>query len=221
MGAGLAGFHAMALAWTFDCRDPNRVYPAFSAAVVPASGFLAEPLFTSLRDFDHGHGVDQAVGQHEIAVSRDRGVAHDVATTRDRPTLEFRSFGIEAHDRVRGRPGLAVPDDVVDRRDAVGLGLRPARRLPLGHRAGCGIETTQITALEVAVPDDVVAGDREAPWAGGRIRQWVLTKFQRLGIDARHLVGTEQDDENRALRVHRHAVGARLRRRRREQLDLA
>src|SRR5207248_6667178 len=147
----------------------------------------------SLRDFDQGHGIDQAVGQHEVAVPRDRGVAHDVATTRDRPALEFFGPGIEAHDRIRGRPGLAVPDDVVDRRDAVGLGLRPARRWPLRHFAGRRIETTQIAAREIAVPDDVIAGDRDAAWTGCRIRQWVLTNLQRLRIDTPYLVGAERD----------------------------
>src|SRR5207245_7240598 len=195
----LAEVFAMEPYRRFERRDPDRSYSAFSAAVVPASGVLAEPLFTSLRDFDHGHGVDQAVGQHEIAFSRDRGVAHDVATTRDRPTLEFRSFGIEAHDRIRGRPGFAVPDDVVDRRDAVGLGLRPARRRPLGHLAGRGIETAQIAPREVAVPDDIVAGDRDTPWAGSRIRQRVLTNFQSPRIDASHFVVAERNVEHGPL----------------------
>src|SRR3989441_2827007 len=193
----------------------------FSRVVRPDRIPIAIWRCSSLRDLDQGHGIDQAVGQHEVAVPGDRGVAHDVAATRDGPTLEFGSLGIEAHDHIRCRSGLAVPDDVVDRRDAVGLGLRPARRLPLAHLAGRGIETTQIPAREVAVPHDVVAGDRETPWAGRRIRQYVLTNFQRLRIDTRHPIGTEQDDENGALRIHRHAIGARLRRRRREQLDLA
>src|SRR5438552_3892213 len=176
---------------------------------------------SSFRDFDEGHGVDQAVCQHEVAIPRDGRVAHDVATPRDRPTLKFLGSGIEAHDRVRGRAGLAVPDDVVDRRDAVGLGLRPARGWPLGHFAGRRIETTQIAAREIAVPDDVIAGDRDAAWTGCRIRQWVLTNLQRLRIDTPYLVGAERDVEHGALRIHRHAIGARLGCRRREQLDLA
>jgi len=38
----------------------------------------------------------------------DRGVAHDVAATRDRPALKLLRLGIEAHDRIRRRSGLAV-----------------------------------------------------------------------------------------------------------------
>src|SRR5438132_13233351 len=85
----------------------------------------------SLLDRDQRNAVDEAVGEHEIAVARDRGVAHDVAAARDRPALEFAGFGIEANDGVRFRSGFAVPDDVVDGRDAVRLGLRPARRWAL------------------------------------------------------------------------------------------
>src|SRR6266576_2575265 len=123
---------------------------------------VALPLLLNSNQRDR---INQAVGQQEVAIRRDRGVAHDVATARDRPSLEFRGLRIESHDRIRGRPGLAVPDDILDRRHAVGLGLRPARALPLGHLASRGIETTQITAREIAVPDDIVAGDCDPPWA--------------------------------------------------------
>src|SRR3989441_324971 len=78
------------------------------------------------------------------SVTRDGGVADDVATTGNDPALELRGLGIEAHDGVGRRAGLAVPDDVVDRRDAVGLRLRPARRRPLRDLAGRGIQTAQI-----------------------------------------------------------------------------
>src|SRR5205814_437408 len=44
---------------------------------------------TSLRDLDQSHGIDQAIGQYEVAIPRDRGVAHDVAATRNGPALEF------------------------------------------------------------------------------------------------------------------------------------
>src|SRR6266542_4885717 len=114
-------------------------------------------LLTSLRDFDQRHSINQTIGQYEVAVPRGRGVADDVAATRDGPALEFLGLRIEAHDGIRRRAGLAVPDDVVDRRDTVGLGLRPTRRRPLGHRAGPRIETAQIPAREIRVPDDVIA----------------------------------------------------------------
>src|SRR2546428_4772047 len=73
----------------------------------------------------------------------------------DTATTEI--YTLSLHDALP----ISVPDDVVDRRDAVGLGLRPARRLPLAHLAGRGIETTQIPAREVAVPHDVVARSEE------------------------------------------------------------
>src|SRR5713101_6025852 len=100
--------------------------------------------FVLLRDSDQRHGIHQAVGQHEVALFRDRGVAHDVAAARDRPALELRGLGIEAHDGIRLGLGLAVPDDIVDRRDAVGRGLRSARGLPLRDFAGRGIQTAQV-----------------------------------------------------------------------------
>src|SRR3989442_4829403 len=150
-----------------------------------------EEAWSLLGDGDQGHGIDQAVGQHEVAVLRHVRVANDVAAARDRPALELLRLGIEAHDGVRPRLGLAVPDDVVDRRDAVGRGLGPARRRPFGHLAGRGVETAQVAARVVGVPDDVVARDRDAPRTGSRIRQGVLADLERLRIDPRHLVDTE------------------------------
>src|SRR2546425_824975 len=129
---------------------------------------------TSFRDSDERHGIDKAVGQYEVAVPRDRSVAHDVAAPWNRPTLERLGLRIEAHDRIRRRSGLAVPDDVVDGRDAIGLGLRPARGLPFGDLAGHGIEATEITAREVAVPDKIVTRDRDPSRAGCRIRQRIF-----------------------------------------------
>src|SRR5438046_6424688 len=76
-------------------------------------------LCNSLRYSDQIHLVDQAVGEDEIAVSRDVGVAHDVAAARNRPALEFLGLGIEAHHRVRRGLGFAVPDDIADRGDAI------------------------------------------------------------------------------------------------------
>src|SRR5439155_24602855 len=96
---------------------------------------------------------------------RPRGVPLDISPTRDRPALEFFGLWIETGHRVRGRSGLAVPDDIVDCRDAVRLGFHSARRRPLGHLAGRGIETAKISAREVAIPDEVIAGDRDAPRA--------------------------------------------------------
>src|SRR5438552_3088664 len=132
---------------------------------------------TSLRDFDQSHGIDQAVGEHEVALPCDRGVADDIAATRDRPALEILGLRIEAHDGIRRRAGLAVPDNVVDRRNTVGLGLRPARRPPLGDLAGRGIETTEIPTREVRVPDDVVARDRDPAWPRPRVRQWIFSNL--------------------------------------------
>src|SRR6516164_2279241 len=144
---------------------------------------------------DQRNTVHKAIGQNEIAIRRDRRVAHDVAAARDCPALKFRRLGIEAHDGIRSRAGLAVPDDIVDRRDAVRLSLRPTRRLPLGYLAGRWIETTEKTARKVGVPDDIVTGDCDAPRAGGCIRQRIFTKLQSLRIDAAHLVGTKFNEE--------------------------
>src|SRR5262249_44390298 len=172
---------------------------------------IGEQLVTSFRDLDQGHGVDQAVGEDEIAVPGDRGVAHDVATARNGPALKLFGLGVEAHDCVRGGPRFAVPDDVVDGGDPIGLGLWTARRRPFGHLASPGIEAAQISAREVRVPHEVVAGDRDAARTGCGVRQWILTDLEGLRIDAPDLVGAEGDVKHNALRVHGHALGPRLR----------
>src|SRR5882762_11796069 len=169
-----------------------------------------EEAWSLLGDGDQGHGVDQAVRKHEVAVFRDVRVANDVAAAGNRPGLELLRLGIEAHHGVRLRLGLAVPDDVVDRRDAVGRGLGAARRRPFGYLAGRGVETSQVPARIVGVPDGVVAGDGEAPRTGSRIRQAVLADFQRLRIDSRHLVGAELDDEQIALEIGRASCRERV-----------
>src|SRR5438128_1255566 len=115
----LAPSHAPGLA----AHRPPRVSPRLHAGqrprlvdrkVIPF--FHWHQAVVSLRYFDQGHGIDQAVGQKEAAVSRDRRVAHDVAATGDGPTLESRASRIEAHDRIRGWARLAVPDDILDGR---------------------------------------------------------------------------------------------------------
>src|SRR5206468_1415667 len=107
-----------------------------------------------LRERHQGHAIDQAVGQHEIAVRRDRSIAHDVAAPRNRPALEFLGLRFEAHHCIRLGFGFAVPEDVVDRRDAIGRGFRPARRLPFGNLAGRRVQAAQVAARIVGVPDD-------------------------------------------------------------------
>ena len=68
----------------------------------------------SLRDFHQRHAVHQAVGKQEVAIARDRRVAHDVAAAWDHPALEFLGLWIEAHDRIRRRLKFAIPDDILD-----------------------------------------------------------------------------------------------------------
>src|SRR5437899_4364934 len=149
---------------TYTCTRPSRA----------RSAWRWSPGIDLLRERHQGHGIDQAVGQYEVAVGRDRSIAHDVAAARDRPALELLRFGIEAHDGVRPGFGLAVPEDIVDRRDAVGRGLRPARRRPFAHLAGRGVEAAEVAARIVGVPDHLVARDRDAPRARARVRELVL-----------------------------------------------
>src|SRR3974377_1583466 len=84
----------------------------------------------SFLDRHHCDAVDQAVRQNELAVTSDRSVAHNIAAARNWPSLEFFGRRIEAHDHIRGWVRLAIPDDAVDNRDAIGLGLRTAWRRP-------------------------------------------------------------------------------------------
>ena len=65
----------------------------------------------------------------------------------------FSVSGIEAHDGVRLGAGLVVPDRALGEDDAIGLGLRPARRRPLLHLAGREIKPAEIAAREIGVPD--------------------------------------------------------------------
>src|SRR5262249_2090744 len=67
----------------------------------PRDGARDPPERSLLGDLHQGHRVDQAVGQDEIALSGDRGIAHDVAPAGDGPALELLRLGVEAHDRIR------------------------------------------------------------------------------------------------------------------------
>src|SRR5207248_8072926 len=98
---------------------------------------------------------------------------------------------------------------------------RAAWGRPLGDLAARRVEPTQVTAREVGVPDDVVARDRDAPWARAGIRQRILANLQRLRVDHSDLVHAKLNEEHHALRIDRHAVGPRFRRGWRKQLDLA
>src|SRR5262247_290744 len=84
--------------------------------------------------------IDQAVGGHHVAVGRDIDVAYDVAAAWDRPGLELLCCRIETHDRVRLGVGLVVVDRALGEGDAIGLRLRPTRRLPLLMLASAQIE---------------------------------------------------------------------------------
>src|SRR5262245_89138 len=107
----------------------SRPAPSRSAWLQCLADAVATPslLRPLLRNLHQAHGVDEAVGEHEIAILRDVSVAHDVASTGNRPTLELLGFRIEPHDCVRLGFGFAVPDNTFDGGDAIGSGLRPAR----------------------------------------------------------------------------------------------
>src|SRR3954466_4510722 len=182
---------------------------------------LPHPAPPSLRYLYQGYRVHQTVRENEAAVAGDRGVAHDVPAAGNGPALEFLRARVETHDGVRRRPGLAVPDHVADCGDAVGLGFRPARRLPFRHLAGRGIEAPEVPAGKVRVPDDVVARDRDAARARSGVRKRVLANVQSARIDASHAVDAELDEEDLPLRIDRHPIRTRLLRGRSEELDLA
>src|SRR5712691_8762548 len=83
-------------AWT--CPDlPSACSTAFkSGSAAPARSVVARTITTSMttiacfvralmsspRDLHQRHGIHEAVGEREVAVARDRGVAHDVAAAR-------------------------------------------------------------------------------------------------------------------------------------------
>ena len=122
----------------------------------------------------------------KLPSARDGRVAHDVAAARDRPALEFRGLRIEAHDGVRRRSGLAVPDDVVDRRDAVGLQTSvrsaTATRSPCRSPDRAGPDSRARSRCTRSTSSLVIAMRRGR--AAG-IRQRILADLHRLRIDAR------------------------------------
>src|SRR5262249_1522210 len=177
--------------------------------------------FASFPDRHQRDGVYQAVRENKLAVARDRGVAHDIAAARNRPSLEFRSLRIKAHDHVRCGIRLAVPDDVGDRRNAVGFRLRPTRRLPFADLAGRWIKAPQVAASEIGIPNDIVASDGNAAWAAGGIWQQIFANLQRLRIDAADFVSAKFIEEHHALGIDSHAIGTCALCRRRQQLDFA
>src|SRR5215813_1284151 len=103
----------------------TRVFDALSKCGPPGARATRVSLYLDQSDL-----VDQAVGGDRVAVARHVHVAHDVAAARDRPALEFFGLRIEAHDGVRLGTGLVVPDRAPGEDHAVGLRLRPTRRLP-------------------------------------------------------------------------------------------
>src|SRR5262249_18429983 len=72
----------------------SRPAPSRSAWLQCLADAVATPslLRPLLRNLHQAHGVDEAVGEHEIAILRDVSVAHDVASTGNRPTLELLGF---------------------------------------------------------------------------------------------------------------------------------
>src|SRR5215831_17672160 len=108
---------------------PRRAGVAWSSGRAYDGGPRAHdgrvPLF---QDFDQGYGVDQAIGQDEVPVPGDRGVADDVAAAGNGPRLELLRLGVETHDSVWRGSRLAVPDDVVDCGHPIRLRFRTTRR---------------------------------------------------------------------------------------------
>src|SRR5262249_30307037 len=121
----------------------------------------------------------------------------------DVPLLKRFSMGVEAHEGVRFYSGFAVPDGSITRCcDSVGLGIRAAWRRIFLHLFRLGVQTPEIAASVVGVPNDVVGVDGNPPWARPRIGQGIFRDLHRLWIDTADLVGTEQVEERKPLRVH-------------------
>src|SRR5262249_5104246 len=135
-------------------RPGERVLRASRRALCAPYGASMPVAF----DLHQGDLVGEAVGEDGVAVGRDVHVAHDVAGERagDQPGLEFLRLRIEAHHGAGLGEGLAVPQRALGEDDAVGLGLRAARRLPFADLAGLRVEPAQIAAGEIRVPDGVV-----------------------------------------------------------------
>src|SRR6266571_6802997 len=104
----------------------DRFAKATSSKCLLWHGFPPLYLYPSLSlflftYFHQTNSIHAATGDCDIAILRDIHVAHDAATGRNFPGLEFFGLGIEAHKRIRTDPGFAVPEDVVEGDDPVGL----------------------------------------------------------------------------------------------------
>src|SRR5262245_9167986 len=84
---------------------------------------------------------------------------------------ELPSLGIEADQPVGIGPGLGDPDLLAVGPESVGTRPGTARVHPFFHLAGRWIESAEVAAGVVTVPDDSVIGDRDAPGTGIRRRQ--------------------------------------------------
>src|SRR5687768_9968873 len=89
---------------------PRESGPIMMLSKNESGGLRRRPRLPCLLAYgDQRDLVGEAVRQDEVAVPGDIGVAHDVAATRNRPALKLLRLGIEAHHRIRGRLGFAVP----------------------------------------------------------------------------------------------------------------
>ncbi len=125
--------------------------------------------------------------------------------------MEFFCFGIEAHERIGPHARFAVPDDAVHDGDSIWPGFRSAGGRPLGrHFAGFGVKAAQIAAPIVAIVEDIVVRDSNAPRTGVFIGQKIFMNGHRFGIDAGDFIGAKFDEVRNTLRGDHHAVGIRL-----------
>src|SRR5438128_12169346 len=76
--------------------------------------------------------------------------------------------------------------------DSVRLRIGAARRRIFLHMFRLRIQTAEIAASVVGIPDDVVGIDGDPPWASLRTGEEVFRDLHRLWIDAADLAGGEQ-----------------------------
>src|SRR6202022_1971607 len=77
-----------------------------------------------------------ALRQHEPAVRCWHHIAHHATARRNGPGLEFFRPRVESHECVWAYPRLAVPDDIIEHSDPVGLRFGTRGRRPFMRCTG-------------------------------------------------------------------------------------
>ena len=108
--------------------SPDRILVCCCKKSFKQFGSIPRLLASTSIKTGQRHSVDATAGQYEVAVRCGHHVANHASARRDHPGLEAFGLGVKAHERVRSHRRFAVPHDVADSGNAVGLRVGSAWR---------------------------------------------------------------------------------------------